>query len=503
MGRLLINELGQRRPLAGAACNRLRDIARRLGAVGAVRPMSAIWIAAPLAVLALDAAVPLGVTEWALYLVVFLAGSRSVDRRGIVALAALCTMALFVGLAVSPAGAVGREVAVLSRTVGASVIWLILPLLLRRQKAEEEVERTARRLSALMNDLPGMVYRCRNDPSWTMELCSQGVREVTGYAAEDLVDNRNLAYGDLIHPEDRDAVWDTVQEAVQVRGPYQMTYRIRTADGEERWVWERGRGLFGPDGRIVALEGFVADITDRIAAERMLRESNQRLERTNAELQEFAYVASHDLQEPLRTVTSFSQLLAKRYRGQLDEDADDFVNLIAEAAQRMQQLIEALLAYSRVGTRGGPLVPADLEEVLGSVRERLAEKIAATGATLTQEPLPVVHADPPQLAEVFEQLLENALEFRSQAPPRIRITASRRGAEWIFSVRDNGIGIAAQYHDRIFRVFQRLHPRGRYGGCGIGLAVCKKIIERHGGRIWLDSEPGKGSTFHFSLPALR
>ncbi len=224
------------------------------------------------------------------------------------------------------------------------------------------------------------------------------------------------------------------------------------------------------------------------------------LARSNTELEQFAYVASHDLQEPLRMISSYVQLLSRRYRGRLDSDADDFIAFAVEGTQRMQQLINDLLAYSRVGTRGKPPAPTDLEDVISKAMANLKMAIVESGAVVTHDRLPTVLADETQMVQLMQNLLGNAIKFKGLDAPRIHVSARAKGEEWILSVHDNGIGIDPQFHERIFVLFQRLHGRNEYPGTGIGLTVSKKIVERHGGRIWLESCAGAGTTFYFSLP---
>jgi light-regulated signal transduction histidine kinase (bacteriophytochrome) len=199
-------------------------------------------------------------------------------------------------------------------------------------------------------------------------------------------------------------------------------------------------------------------------------------------------------------VSSYVQLLAQRYEGHLDEKAHKYIDYAVDGAARMQQLIEDLLLYSRAGTHGGPLEPTDSDAALAAAARSLATAVEQEKAVITHDDLPVVRADAAQLAQVFQNLLSNAVKFHGEEPPRVHVSAEDKGSEWVLSVRDNGIGIDPQYADRVFVIFQRLHTRQEYAGTGIGLAVCQRIIERHGGRIWFESEPGVGSTFHFTIP---
>jgi signal transduction histidine kinase len=232
-----------------------------------------------------------------------------------------------------------------------------------------------------------------------------------------------------------------------------------------------------------------------------LRKVITELDRSNKELEQFAYVASHDLQEPLRMVGSYVQLLGKRYRGKLDADADEFIAYALDGALRMQRLIEDLLAYSRVGTRGAAFVPTDANAALQAALASLKLAIEECDAAVTSDALPTVPADPGQLEHLFLNLVSNAVKFRGAEPPLVHISAARADGGWRFSVQDNGIGIEPQYFERIFVIFQRLHARADYPGTGIGLAIAKKIVERHGGHIWVESQLGRGATFCFTLPA--
>jgi len=224
------------------------------------------------------------------------------------------------------------------------------------------------------------------------------------------------------------------------------------------------------------------------------------LEHSNKELEQFAYVASHDLQEPLRMVSSYTELLERRYGDKLDDKAREFIGYAVDGAVRMQRLINDLLEFSRVSTRGKALQPVDVTRVLGTVRANLSVAIQDAGALVTNDALPTVMADETQLVQLLQNLIGNAIKFRGRERPHVHVGAQATATEWVFAVRDNGIGIAPEYFERIFVIFQRLHARDEYPGTGIGLAVCRRILDRHGGRIWVESEPGHGSTFYFALP---
>jgi light-regulated signal transduction histidine kinase (bacteriophytochrome) len=255
----------------------------------------------------------------------------------------------------------------------------------------------------------------------------------------------------------------------------------------------------GPDDELIGIVEDHKDISEHRLAEEKLKQTMVDLERSNKDLEQFAYVASHDLQEPLRMMSSYMQLIEQRYKSKLDADADEFIMYAVDGASRMQSMIDDLLAYSRVGTRGKPFEQTDSAAVLDQVLANLKVVIEESGAVVTHDALPTGMTDISQLAQVFQNLIDNAIKFRSDKPPEVHVGVEERGDEWVFSVRDNGIGIAPEYHERIFQVFQRLHGRGEYPGTGIGLAICKRIAERHGSRIWVESEPGKGSTFYFTI----
>jgi PAS domain S-box-containing protein len=329
------------------------------------------------------------------------------------------------------------------------------------------------------------------DEEQRITLFNQGAENVFGYAAEEVL-GKPL---DLLIPERSRS-----GHQAQVRGFGDSPVVSRRMGERGRISGRRKSGeVFPADASISKLElggrriytAVLRDVTDRVRGEEELAARTEELERSNAELEQFAYVASHDLQEPLRMVASYTQLLARRYRGKLDEDAEEFIGYAVDGVTRMQALINDLLAYSRVGTRGGAFEPVDTGAVLDRVLASLGPAMEDAGATVTH--------DPGQLGQLLQNLVGNAVKFRGEAPPRVHVSAERGEGEWTFSVADNGIGIDPEYAERIFVIFQRLHTRGEYPGTGIGLAICKKIVERHGGRIWFEPAPGGGTVFRFTL----
>lgn len=542
----------------------------------------------------------------------------------------------------------------------------ISPLFASIARSQAALCESERKLSALMGNLPGMAYRCMNDPNWTMEFVSKGCIPLTGYHPSELLGNQKVSYNDVIHPDHRAVVWEQVQSALKQRHSFHLVYRIRTASGDEKWVWEQGGGVYSEQGDVLAIEGFITDVTERRQAEDVLRraheelemrvaqrtaeltranerlqkeiaertlaeealsESEQRfrslvettsdwiwemdqdgnytyaspavadllgyeprevlgrkpldlvppedleteteafrnmiqarkpfvrvertmrhkngrqviletsgvpiwdakgvlrgyrgvdrditkpkqdearlirtlmeLERSNRDLAQFAYSASHDLQEPLRMMSSYLQALSEHMADKLDERSRSLIDLSLGAARRMQQLVDDLLAYSRVGTSGKQFQTVDANEVVADAIANLQGTIQREGAEVTHDRLPTITGDATLLAQLFQNLIGNAVKFRGQEPPRVHVSCKETPREFIFSVRDNGIGIDPKYTTRIFTVFERLHPQDQYSGTGIGLAICKRVVERHGGRIWCESTPGQGSTFYFALP---
>ena len=307
----------------------------------------------------------------------------------------------------------------------------------------------------------------------------------------------------LVNEETRQAVESPVDKALRdgvIVGLANHTVLI-SRDGVERPIDDSAAPIRNPQGEIVGVVLVFRDVTERRAAEEQLHRLNRDLRRTNQDLQQFSYAASHDLKEPLRTVSNYLQLIRGRYSGKvLDEEAGQLFDVAVAGAQRMHALVEALLEYSRAGeVADATLEPVPVGKVVGNVITNLQSAISEAGADVLLGPLPVVTANPLYLTQVFENLIGNALKYRSEQPPRISVTAAEGARDWVFSVEDNGIGIPAEYQAQIFGIFKRLHG-DEYPGTGIGLATCKKIVDRHGGTIWVESESGKGSRFSFTLP---
>jgi len=317
----------------------------------------------------------------------------------------------------------------------------------------------------------------------------RSVNEVLGSSMRDLLPNGSY-----------DAVAKSDQEIVRGGVPCTLE-EIAEIDGVTRLFLTTKGPYHDADGKIIGTIGISREITERKKAEEHLVKMVGELRRSNEELQQFAYVASHDLQEPLRMVASYTQLLAKRYKGRLDSEADEFIAYAVDGSNRMQALIHDLLAYSRAGTNGKAYQAISSEKALLEALSNLRVSIQESGAVVTHDSLPAITTDDAQLVQVFQNLVGNAIKYRRAEVPRVHVSAAKNGGqEWNFSVQDNGLGIDPQYFDRIFVLFQRLHGREEFKGTGIGLAICKKIVERLGGRIWVESQPEKGSTFYFALP---
>ena len=330
------------------------------------------------------------------------------------------------------------------------------------------------------------------DKDGTILSWNPGGETVHGYPASEII-GQNYA---VLYPEEdrKSGVPETELKVAAAEGIADDTRWLLRRNGEKFWAEGLSTAIKTRAGAVIGYAKVTRDATER-------RQLEQKLERSNDELQRFAYTVSHDLQEPLRTVRSYAELVSRRYSGKLDTDADEFITFMVDAAGRMTQLLKDLLAYSQAGrpdrTTPEPTQSANILQWAMMNVDRLVKEV---GATITYDPLPMVEADPTQLSQVFQNLLGNSIKYRSQEPPKIHVSARRLDGFYEFTVSDNGIGVHPEHHERIFGVFKRLHGK-EVPGTGIGLAICRKIIESHGGRIWVESELGNGSTFKFTLPA--
>lgn len=306
-----------------------------------------------------------------------------------------------------------------------------------------------------------------------------------------------------VHDEDIQNLDEVVNRSIISGNPYEIVYRTKPVDGESNHIAEKGFIIRDEKGTCEKVMGICFDVSDmKKGAEQAIMKMNEELLRSNRELQQFAYVASHDLQEPLRMVSSFSQLLAMKYADNLDDDARDYIRYVVDGSKRMYDLLNALLAYSRVQTRGREFHTIDMNRVVEKVKANLQLLTENTRSVIETENLPAINADENQMVQLMQNLIENGIKF-NKGKPRINISSDSSDGFIVFSVKDNGIGIDGRYFDRIFRIFQRLHTSKDYPGTGIGLAICQRIVERHNGKIWVESNCGKGSIFRFSIPQCR
>ncbi len=349
-----------------------------------------------------------------------------------------------------------------------------------------------------LESIPGMVFTTRPDG-----YCDYQSQQWVDFTGVPMSQHVGEGWNRLLHPDDQPRALAAWQAAVEGRAPYDLEYRVRGRDGHYAWFKVLGKPIRDAEGHIVRWFGVAANIDAIKKNEEELRRMAEDLRRSNRDLEQFAYVASHDLQEPLRQTAAFTGLLRDRYQDKLDEQGRQYCNFVIEGAQRMQDLVKGLLEYSRVDSRGAVPEPADSREAVQAAISSLRTSIEESGAQISIGELPAVQADKCQLMQVFQNLLGNAIKFRSDRPPLIEVGASSNEEHWLFWVKDNGIGLDEKYREKIFIIFQRLHTRVEIPGAGIGLSICKKIVESHGGRIWVESRPGEGATFFFTVPAVR
>ncbi len=387
-----------------------------------------------------------------------------------------------------------RTTFVMSCLAGGILVSRMLRRQLESAAALEASEARYRRLHQTMRDA-----FVQMDMTGRIVDANDAFQQMLGHEKETLL---SMKEADLTPPRWRATVAGIVAEQVLPRGKSEVFEKEYVRADGNRFPAELRTFLMTDDSRNpIGTWSIVRDVTQRKQAELEREKAIEALKRSNEDLKRFAYVASHDLQEPLRMVASYTQLLAERYGDQLDEKAHKFIHYAVDGAQRMQALIRDLLAFSRVETRAQGFKPVDCNSALGVAIANLKAVIDETGTLVASGDLPNVPADESQLTQVFQNLISNGIKFRQpETTPHIRISAERLEEYWRFAVQDNGIGIDSKYKDRVFEIFQRLHTRNEYPGTGIGLAMCNRIVHRHGGRIWFESSPGKGSTFFFTLP---
>jgi two-component system, chemotaxis family, sensor kinase Cph1 len=379
-----------------------------------------------------------------------------------------------------------------------------------RKRDEEELKQLNQQLTEsrlfienIINASPDLIY-IYDIVERKNVYVNEGIQKILGYTDQEIKEMGSEIISRLMDPGDFEIyLRETVPRYLAAVDDelIEHQYRMRHKNGSWHWLDSKEQ-IFQrqEDGSPQQIFGMVEDVTESRKAEEQLARYTEELERSNTELEQFAYVASHDLQEPLRVVTSYLQLLERRCGGELGEDASRYIERTVGGSERMKILIDDLLAYSRVTSRGKEPESISSSEALDHALDNLKMAIEESGARVTRDKMPEVRADATQLTQIFQNLVGNAMKFHTETAPQVHIGAEERDGEWVFSVRDNGIGIEPQYIERIFRIFQRLHTRSEYSGTGIGLAICKKIAERHGGRIWVESEPEKGSTFYFTIP---
>jgi PAS domain S-box-containing protein len=364
------------------------------------------------------------------------------------------------------------------------------------KRAEHALRESEKRFRTLLQSLHEGIWVLDKDDLTTF--VNPRMAEMLGYTEDEMVGKPVYEFND-----EEGRKFTAEMMARRKHGiTEQLEGELVRKDGGRVYALLETSPILDDDGAYVGSIAGVQDITERKLNEERMKQTLAELDRSNKELEHFAYVTSHDLREPLRMMASFAQALDKRYSGRLDGTAEEYIHFIVDGASRMQKLIDDILVYSRVSTRGLPLEPVDMEKALREALLNLKAAVDESGARIASDPLPVVNGDQVQLLQVLQNLIGNALKFRrEEEPPVVTIAASRKGPDWLFSVKDNGIGMDPELFGRLFVLFQRLHPPDKYPGTGVGLAVAKKIVERHGGRIWVESQPGRGSTFHFSIPA--
>ncbi len=464
------------------------------------------------AILAIDALTPVGLGIGVLYTIPVGLTILSKSERMTYAIAIICSVLVPIGYLISPSGGVAYN-SYYNRAIALFLIWLMAYLAIQRKRTErsiedsnemlkeakegleEKVDERTKELSeseallkAVLETTTDPVFLKDRESRWLLanpallQVVGKPLEEVLGKNDTEIYDDPEVGHN-LMAIDRRimdSGVGEVLEERVQTPAGYRTFLTTKTPHHDS-------------DGKIIGIVGMARDITER-------KEMEDELRRSNAELQQFAYVASHDLKEPLRMVTSYLQLLERVNKNKLDDRSKEYMRFAMDGAKRMVAMIDDLLAYSRVETQGNSFTPVDMGEVLAVVLKDLKVSIEESGASITNDALPTAVADKSQMVLLLGNLIGNAVKYRGVAAPQIHVSAHEDGRDWVFSVSDNGIGIDPRYKDRLFKMFQRLHTRAEYEGTGMGLALSKRIVERHGGRIWFESASEEGTTFYFTIP---
>ena len=390
--------------------------------------------------------------------------------------------------------------------------WYVLPLLrdgvggtavltarsqLVRGSLREQMAETDQRFVAMADSSPVLLWMAGRD-----SLCTFFNETWLEFSGRTMDEELGFGWTEGVHPEDFEPCMRTYMEAFNARQPFEMEYRLRRNDGEYRWILDRGVPRTTPSGEFAGHIGSCIDITDRIEAENRTKALADDLARANLYLERLLYATSHDLREPIRSVHNFTELLGRHLEGQLDDTSNDYLARVLDGAVRMRGLVDGMLEFASLRNRPAEHEELDSAELMREICGDLSMAASEAGVQLRVGPLPRLRADRAQLDRAFRNLIENAIKYRSDDGPWVEITAERSGDEWVFCVADNGIGFEQKEADRIFEIFQRLHPRRLYPGFGIGLALVRDIVERHRGRVWVTSVPGQGSRFYAALPAM-
>jgi PAS domain S-box-containing protein len=443
----------------------------------------------------LDLSLRLGIIIWILYLIPIASGHLMLNERNNFLLIGFYSVLMVIASIFSPPG-IPVEYAIFNRTMGVVVFLFIHYLLSHYKKTQKSLDEINKRFN--------LAVESANTGVWDYDIKNNLIIwdkiMLRIYGIDKNSYNQSFdSWKNVIDPIDSERTVKVFQKAIEGSGDYQDVYSIIRGDGEKRYIRTYGRIEKDNEGRAIKAVGINIDITDQKKAEDTLLNLNDELSRSNKELENFAYIASHDLQEPLRMISSFSQLLEKKYSDKLDQEAHEFIKFVVDGANHMQLLINDLLEYSRITTQVGICKTIDANIPVKRAIDNLQLKIENCNAVVKVSDLPVVSGDELHLIRLFQNLIDNALKFTGTGNPTIEINCKPDFNAWLFSVKDDGIGIDPKNQEKIFEIFQRLNSRDKYPGTGIGLAICKRIVEQHGGKLWLESEPGKGTTFFFTI----